>query len=67
MEKMLAILELEIKYAFDPGETRRVLRECYVNLVGAAPHPRLQLLDWFLENYEFDGECEWSPKAQYIN
>jgi hypothetical protein len=65
MEKLLAILELEIKYAFDPVTTRGVLRECYVDYTGHEPHSRLHLLDWFLENYEFDGDREWAPRPRF--
>lgn len=57
-EDILIDCALELKYTTDAG-TRDQIKALYVGATGKLPKPRQNLLNWFRENYKFDGIDTW--------
>lgn len=64
-EAILAKVALELKYNID-YTTRDLISTLYKTTTGKIPKPNKNLLNWFLDNYEFDGTDTWYHKDRSL-
>lgn len=62
---ILARVALELKYSVDPT-TKDKISTIYSNVTGKPPTKRMNLLNWFLTNFEFDGTDTWYYKDRNL-
>lgn len=61
-DDVIARMVVQLKHMLDPVRTERQLSDLYHEQTGRLPTKKCNLLEWFFDNYTWDGICAWEPR-----